>query len=336
MARRIVTDTFLTITGPGTTIKVCRALQDSNGNVAVWWKPKVAPQRLYTVGKAGLGLRGNMVGPDGTIYAYRRRGVSCTWAICKGKFTTKQVAAWWPDGSAAAATASPELRAAAEEADEEPAPDPVRERAAAAARASRGRVRTRPVTASERRAARARARAARATKAAVAERRAAVEQAATVTDPGETVTSAPEIATEEERVAAYALNPDTVPVPVPEPEPNADQTPLADTGLTPRTLSALAAANITTVGDLLAETEESLSSIKGFGPKSLSEVTDMMTGRDRTTTPKPDPVEPEPATPPTNAEIRAWARDNGYAVPSRGKIPDAVLEAFHNAPQAEA
>lgn len=283
MARRIVTDTFLTITGPGTTIKVCRALQDSNGNVAVWWKPKVAPQRIYTVGKAGLAMRGNLVGPDGTVYAFRRRGVSCTWSICKGKFTTKQVAAWWPEDDGAAA-ASPKLLAAADAADAEPVPDPVRERAAAAARASR--TRTRPVTASERRAARARARAARATKAAVAERRAAAEALRTPPDddgplpPSEILTGPGPDSDAEARVSAYALNPST-----PEPETTPETTPeptVADLDLTPRTANALNAAGITTVTALSDHTPESLATIKGIGPKAVSEISDQLAAVGRT------------------------------------------------------
>lgn len=31
---------------------------------------------------------------------------------------------------------------------------------------------------------------------------------------------------------------------------------------------------------------------------------------------------------PTAAEIRAWARDNGYEVPDRGRIPQEVRDAF--------
>lgn len=31
---------------------------------------------------------------------------------------------------------------------------------------------------------------------------------------------------------------------------------------------------------------------------------------------------------PTPAEIRAWAKDNGYEVPERGRIPADVREAF--------
>lgn len=35
-----------------------------------------------------------------------------------------------------------------------------------------------------------------------------------------------------------------------------------------------------------------------------------------------------PATPPTPAEIRTWARANGFAISDRGRVPAAVIEAF--------
>lgn len=304
MARRIVTDTFLTITGPGTTIKVCRALQDSNGNVAVWWKPKVAPQRIYTVGKAGLAMRGNLVGPDGTVYAFRRRGVSCTWSICKGKFTTKQVAAWWPDEGAAAA--SPTLLAAADAADAEPVPDPVRERAAAAARASR--TRTRPVTASQRRAARARARAARAARDAVAERRdTAPAPDSPPADPAPLVlptVPAPEI-----------LN-----GPGPEPAPKeAEAPPVVEQVATEDAPNEFD-------GDPAADLHELVADATDGDPaaaEALTEATGEALGIPPTMTA-------------TNAEVRAWAADNGYQVSPRGKIPDAVRTAYANAERAGA
>lgn len=34
-------------------------------------------------------------------------------------------------------------------------------------------------------------------------------------------------------------------------------------------------------------------------------------------------------TTPTTAEIRAWARDNGFEVGTRGSLPKAVVEAFN-------
>jgi hypothetical protein len=338
MARRIVTDTFLTITGPGTTIKVCRALQDSNGNVAVWWKPKVAPQRIYTVGKAGLAMRGNLVGPDGTVYTFRRRGVSCTWSICKGKFTTKQVAAWWPEDGATAA--SPKLAAAADAADAEPVPDPVRERAAAAARASR--TRTRPVTASERRAARARARAARATKAAVAERRANAEQAAddiaATADKLDRALGGPGL----DASAAEALR-----------TPEADDGPLAPLDLVTddqtQTIDAEAIppaaepAIPEPTAELVEEvpTEDAPNEVDGDPAADLHELVTDATNGDPAAVKALTEAEAEalglpPTTIASNAEIRAWAADNGYQVSPRGKIPDAVRTAYANAEQAGA
>jgi hypothetical protein len=308
--RRIVTDTFLTITGPGTTIKVCRALQDSNGNVAVWWKPKTAPQRLYTVGKAGLGMRGNLVGPDGTVYAFRRRGVSCTWAICKGKFTTKQVAAWWPEDGTAGASAK--LLAAADAADAEPAPDPVRERAAAAARATRSR--TRPVTASERRAARARARAARAAKAAVVERRAAAEAARTP-EPDDGPLPPVDLVTDDREPA---INPAAIP-------------PAAEPAITPEPVEAVE----------LVAAEDAPNEIDADPAADLHELVADATNGDPAaaealTEANGDALGIPPTTTATNAQIREWAADNGYQVSPRGKIPDAVRTAYANAEQATA
>ena len=43
-----------------------------------------------------------------------------------------------------------------------------------------------------------------------------------------------------------------------------------------------------------------------------------------------------PTTTASNAEIRAWAADNGYQVSPRGKIPEAVRTAYANAEQAGA
>jgi hypothetical protein len=39
-------------------------------------------------------------------------------------------------------------------------------------------------------------------------------------------------------------------------------------------------------------------------------------------------AEPLPPTPPTAAEVRAWARREGYAVSDRGRIPREVVEAY--------
>jgi hypothetical protein len=49
-------------------------------------------------------------------------------------------------------------------------------------------------------------------------------------------------------------------------------------------------------------------------------------GRDRRgagTEPKPKPDRPDPRV------VRAWARDQGMDVPTRGRIPRAVYEQFH-------
>lgn len=310
MARRITTDTFLTITGPGINIKVCRALADPAGNVAVWWKPNGAPQRMFTVGKDGIKMRGQMTTPDGITVAYRRRGVSCTWAICKGKFNTRQVAAWWPETGAA----GPAPVAAAKVAPARTAPAaPVR--------------RTRPVTVAERRAARARARAARVTRATVAERRAnAAKAAEEITEtadkldralggPGLEQTSdlpeAPPAA--EERVTEYALNPETLPDTTPQ--DRMEHLELPDATSPDPAPSASPATEV-------AEPEAPKNAVV----HEWSEADGLVTQTIVTPTPKPKP--------PTNAEYRAWARDNGYTVSSRGPIPDEIRAAFASAREA--
>lgn len=256
MARRITTDTFLTITGPATNIKVCRALQDTNGNVAVWWKPNGAPQRLFTVGRDGLRMKGTLADADGNTYQYRRRGVSCTWAICKGKFTTKQVAAWWPDDNT---TADPTPRATATTL-ASPATS-VQRRGAAVRRST-------AITPAERRAARARALAARKTRAEVAERRAAAAQAAaSVPVPPEPAPPAPEPPTPE-------------PATTPEPDPVVEFRPgtenIESLGLSTRAYNALTAVDVTTVEQLTSFTPEGLAATDGIGPKSVTEITDQL------------------------------------------------------------
>ena len=57
--------------------------------------------------------------------------------------------------------------------------------------------------------------------------------------------------------------------------------------------------------------------------KYLSVATKTSSGRGRKSTAK------KPSTGgPTAAEIRAWAKDNGYDVPERGRIPQEVRDAF--------
>lgn len=57
--------------------------------------------------------------------------------------------------------------------------------------------------------------------------------------------------------------------------------------------------------------------------KYLSVATKSSTGRGRKTATKKSGTGG-----PTAAEIRAWARDNGYDVPDRGRIPQEVRDAF--------
>lgn len=239
MPRRITTDTFLTITGPGINIRVCRALVDDTGKVAVWTRPHGAPQHVFQLPdlRRGLQVRGTLLalatadgGDEGTTLNYRRRGVSCSWLICKGKFNTRQVAGWWP-------------------ADDATVPDPnaggsVAVPAAVAVR--RSRVKTVPRR-------RARPVAARQAPAPEAEAPAPVEEPA-----------AEEPAAEEPAPA----NPITD-----------DPTPLDDLAITPRLLTTLAAAEITTVGQLAAVPPDELAAISGVGPKALSEIADLIASR---------------------------------------------------------
>lgn len=281
MARKITTDTFLTITGPGINIKTSRALQDSSGNVAVWWKPNGAPQKMFT-SKAPIGMRGTMTDADGNVVNYRRRGVSCTWAICKGKFTTRQVAAWWPDDNS---TAPEAVTLAAKVANVEESPERARAVAAAATRRS---ARTRPTSAAGRRAARARALAARAARDEVNARRAAAEQPPAGIDPDAVEALADDLQAnplpdppadvpelfEEEAPAADG----TDPLPAePEPEP-AEPSPVlvADLGLATRTTNALTDAGVTTLHQLAGQTEDTLTALSGIGPKAVSEISDAL------------------------------------------------------------
>lgn len=57
--------------------------------------------------------------------------------------------------------------------------------------------------------------------------------------------------------------------------------------------------------------------------KYLSVATKTSSGRGRKSTAKKSSTGG-----PTAAEIRAWAKDNGYDVPERGRIPQEVREAF--------
>lgn len=54
--------------------------------------------------------------------------------------------------------------------------------------------------------------------------------------------------------------------------------------------------------------------------------------RDDAPAPEPEPAE----TGPDSKAVRAWAAENGIDVPKRGKVPDAVVEAYtkaHAAPE---
>ena len=72
------------------------------------------------------------------------------------------------------------------------------------------------------------------------------------------------------------------PSPAEEPAPEPVAEPLAELDLTPRTLSALAAADVTTIADLADHTAESLATIKGIGPKAVSEISDLLASTGRT------------------------------------------------------
>ncbi len=77
--------------------------------------------------------------------------------------------------------------------------------------------------------------------------------------------------------------------------PTAYEVPLAETGLSPRVLSHLERAGISTVGTVmerLAEGDEGLLKLEGFGPKSLAEVKAVL---DSLTLPEAAPVEQPPA-----------------------------------------
>ena len=77
--------------------------------------------------------------------------------------------------------------------------------------------------------------------------------------------------------------------------PVAYEMPLAETGLSPRVLSHLERAGISTVGavmERLAEGDEGLLKLEGFGPKSLTEVKAVL---DSLTLPEAAPVEQPPA-----------------------------------------
>lgn len=41
------------------------------------------------------------------------------------------------------------------------------------------------------------------------------------------------------------------------------------------------------------------------------------------------------ATTPSSSHVRAWARQHGYAVGDRGRLPEDVQEAYHRAHQPE-
>lgn len=40
---------------------------------------------------------------------------------------------------------------------------------------------------------------------------------------------------------------------------------------------------------------------------------------------------PWPVGSPSNVEVRAWARDNGFTVSDRGRVPASIVTAFRNA-----
>jgi hypothetical protein len=46
---------------------------------------------------------------------------------------------------------------------------------------------------------------------------------------------------------------------------------------------------------------------------------------------KPEGTAPRSAGSPANAEIRAWARENGMTVSDRGRVPASVITAYRNA-----
>ncbi|MGW4369785.1 Lsr2 dimerization domain-containing protein [Nocardia takedensis] len=90
--------------------------------------------------------------------------------------------------------------------------------------------------------------------------------------------------------------------------------------------------------DLSAASAEELQA--ALAPWMEKASTINVTGR-RTRTPKTTTEPTAETTPEDRALIREWARDNGYDIGPRGRIADAIVDAYHNrhdipAPEPEA
>jgi hypothetical protein len=64
-------------------------------------------------------------------------------------------------------------------------------------------------------------------------------------------------------------------------------------------------------------------------PSAAKAAQPVATAADADAPPKPATA-PRPG-PPSNVEVRAWARQNGFTVSDRGRVPASVMTAFRNA-----